>query len=144
MPRSIVCSGVSESLNNRRTHCEGGFTLLEVLIAFTILAVALVALMQSFSQGIIGSRVAEERAMAVVLARSKLAEVGRSIPLGESELSGEFTNNYRWRLVITIPDDTIRDHDDDSIIQLYDVQLEIERNNVTLAELRSLRAGSKP
>jgi general secretion pathway protein I len=75
-----------------------GFSLLEVLVAFVILALALGVIMRVFSQGM--SRVSESDAYAraVTLAQSKLAQLGADIPLAEGELSGEGEDALRWRV----------------------------------------------
>lgn len=144
MSKSIGCTVVCGSSNSRAERRAGGFTLLEILIAFSILAVALVALLQAFSQGLSGLRVAEERATAVMLARSKLAEVGESIPLEELEENGEFVNGFEWRLAITSREDTQSSLDDDTLIRLYDVSVVVERGELALAEVRSMRVGGMP
>lgn len=75
-----------------------GFSLLEVLVAFVILALALGVIMRIFSQGM--SRVAESEyyARAVMLAQAKLAQLGAGIALEEGELSGEGDDALRWRV----------------------------------------------
>jgi general secretion pathway protein I len=77
-----------------------GFTLLEVLVAFTILAVALVALLRAFSSGLRGLDAAEAATAAVQHARSKMAEVGSVIPLEPGVEEGAFEDGYQWRVVI--------------------------------------------
>ena len=56
----------------RRT---AGFTLLEVLVAFAILSVAVVALIQGFAQGLRLLKVAGDHQQAVLLADQKAREV---------------------------------------------------------------------
>ena len=75
-----------------------GFSLLEVLVAFVILALALGVIMRIFSQGM--SRVGEsdDYARAVMLAESKLAELGAGIALEEGEQSGAGEDALRWRV----------------------------------------------
>lgn len=86
--------------NARRRGKSRGFTLLEVLVAFTILAVALVALLRAFSSGLRGLDAAEAAAAAVQHARSKIEEVGTVIPLEPGAQEGVFEDGYRWRVVI--------------------------------------------
>ena len=144
MSKLTGCTVVFASSNSKRHRCDGGFTLLEVLIAFAILAVALTALIQAFSQGIHGSRVAEERAIAIMLARSKLAEVGKSIPLEESEHADKFKDGFGWRLSIAALDSSEVGLGDNTAVQLFKVAVTVERDDVDLVELRSLRLGASP
>ncbi len=83
---------------------DRGFTLLEVLIAFAILAVAMGAILQAFSQGLRVMTVAEKHVAATLLAKTKLAEVGIAVPLEDGEYGGVFESDletpFEWRIVI--------------------------------------------
>lgn len=101
---------MSASTNNsprsgavRRGPARGsaGFTLLEVLIAFAILAVMLVPILQVFGGGLGTTETARGYTTATLLARSKLAEAGRDAPLSEGITEGRFEQNgYRWKTSI--------------------------------------------
>lgn len=86
-----------------------GFSLLEVLVAFVILALSLGVLMRVFSGGINSIAVSERYTHAVLLAESRLAAVGSEVALEEGETSGEITGSntgdtiraYRWHIRIT-------------------------------------------
>jgi len=133
-----------KSWNREYRRIRGGFTLLEVLIAFAILAVAMTALMQAFSQGLRSLEAAEDYVTPAMLARSKMAEVGPIIPIEEGEHTGDLANGWQWRVVV-LPyageDDASAEA---SALRLYDVQVAIERDELPLAELRSLRVGASP
>jgi len=135
---------VYESRNNGARRATGGFTLVEVLIAFAILAVTLTALLQAFSQGLRSMEVAEDYATATMLARSKMAEIGPLIAVEEGELTGEFENGWHWRVAI-VPyageEDTGQELE---AVRLFDVKVAIERNEVPLVELNSLQIGPAP
>ena len=75
-----------------------GFSLLEVLVAFVILALALGVIMRIFSQGMSQVSESDSYARAVMLAESKLAQLGAGIPLEDGELSGESEDALRWRV----------------------------------------------
>jgi type II secretion system protein I len=96
--------GASPSTTGRRRRRgdgERGFTLLEVLIAFAILAVMLVPLLQVFGGGLGTAESARAHALATLLARSKLAEVGADRAIAEGEDAGDFAERgYRWRTSI--------------------------------------------
>jgi len=79
-----------------------GFTLVEMLIAFTILAVALVALMQAFGTGFRGLHASEAHSLAVMQARSTLERVGTEVPLQPGEWAGSFDNGSHWSTRIRV------------------------------------------
>ena len=113
-------------------------------MAFTVLAIFLTALIQAFSQGLHASDVAEERAAAVLAARSKLAEVGRSLPLEDGEQSGAFESGLEWQLTIDTPDSDELRLGEDSAFQTYRVTVLILRDDRPLLTLRTLRTGLAP
>ena len=78
---------------------SGGFSLLEVLVAFAILALSLGVLMQLFSGGMRNTLVSDGYSRAVELAESTLALAGTEIPLEPGGHSGE-EKGLRWQLNI--------------------------------------------
>lgn len=85
----------------RRADLRRGFTLLEVLIAFTILSFAMISLFGAFSSSLVGATRAEEITALTLAGHSKLAEVGRSIVLQPGEMRGELADGSPWRLTIS-------------------------------------------
>jgi len=83
-------------MRRRRNSRTQGFTLLEVLVAFTILALVLGALLQVFSGGLRTAEIARNHAVGALLAKSKLAAIGIEEPLVAGERTGTFDNGYRW------------------------------------------------
>ncbi len=77
-----------------------GFTLVEILVAFAIMALMLGALLQTFAAGLRNQGLAESNATAALQARSKAAEIGQIIPLETGEHMGELDNGFQWRAVI--------------------------------------------
>jgi len=77
-----------------------GFTLLEILVAFTVMALVVAVLMRVFSGGLQGIGLAENYARATSVAESKLAAVGSEIPLQPGDLSGTDADKYQWRITI--------------------------------------------
>lgn len=80
----------------------GGFALLEVLVAFTILTLFLSVLFQVFSTGVRSARLGEEYTRAVLLAESKLASLGAQDDVQEGEESGSFDDVYDWRASLEV------------------------------------------
>ena len=135
--RSPNRRGRAERGRAGRGRRRGGFTLLEVLIAFTILAVALVALLRAFSSGLRGLDAAEAGAAALQHARSKIEEVGTVIPLEAGEHGGEFEDGTRWSIVI-------RPHEAGAAVETvalvpYEIEVTASRERGGKVTLRSLR-----
>lgn len=123
----------------RRNSRTQGFTLLEVLVAFTILALMMGVLLQVFSGGLRTAEVARNHAVGALLAQSKLAAIGIEEPLVEGERTGDFDNGYRWRYSI----DRYQEHDgEEEEIVPYRLTLTVEwgpagsGGSVTLTTLR--------
>jgi general secretion pathway protein I len=77
-----------------------GFSLLEVLVAFAILALALGVLFQIFGLGMRNTVLAEEYSRATLLAESKLAAVGVETPLEQGASGGTIDDKYSWRATV--------------------------------------------
>lgn len=77
---------------------SAGFTLLEVLVAMAILAVAVTAVMQLFGQGLRLARASGEHLTATLLASQKLTEVAQAgLEPGESR---GVEGTYRWQAAV--------------------------------------------
>lgn len=81
----------------RRSN-QAGFSLLEVLVAFAILAVILGVLLQIFSGAAQRATLAESYLKAATLAESKLNELGVDTPLAPGTLTGEPEGGFDWTL----------------------------------------------
>lgn len=79
-----------------------GFTLLEVLVAFALLAGASVLLLSILSNGLRDVSDAERHGEAALHARSLMDNAGRVERLRPGERSGSLDNGrYRWTLAVT-------------------------------------------
>src|SRR6516164_9563748 len=85
-------------MNAERTPQSGGFSLLEVVVALAIAAVALVGLFQAGSGGLFAVDTAARAQEALQRAQSHLAALGRGAALVEGETSGDDGGGYRWKL----------------------------------------------
>ena len=75
---------------------QKGFSLLEILIAFSILALSLGILLKIFSAGVNTAVVAEDYTAAVQIAESLMAKTGVESPLQASRDSGTENDKYNW------------------------------------------------
>ena len=80
---------------------EGGFALIEILVAVSVLAISLVVIFQLFSGGLKSRQLSEQYARGVFHAREKMAEMLLTPDLSEGEIQGEFEDAYEWQAVIT-------------------------------------------
>jgi len=87
-------------MNAEFTPRSGGFTLLEVVVALAIAAVALVALFEAGSGGFFAVDTAARAQEAVQRAQSHLAAVGRDAALVQGDFTDEDGGGYRWRLSV--------------------------------------------
>ena len=83
---------------------SSGFTLLEVMLALTIIAIALTAALSLESQGISLASEAKFTTTAVFLAQSKMAEIEAQKPQDLISDSGDFGEDfpdYRWDMSVS-------------------------------------------
>jgi len=83
-----------------RPDGEAGFTVVEVVVALTILALALGVLLNVMSSSIRQTGQAETVAEAGSLAQSLLAKIGTELPLRDGWITGQSDRGFRWRVQI--------------------------------------------
>ncbi|MFO7986680.1 MAG: prepilin-type N-terminal cleavage/methylation domain-containing protein [Desulfatiglandaceae bacterium] len=79
---------------------DKGFTLIEILVAISILAISLVVILQLFSGALKSSRISDEYTTGIFYAREKMEEILLRDALTSGEQEGEFDQAYRWRAQI--------------------------------------------
>lgn len=82
-----------ELLSRCYSSCNEGFTLMEVLIAFAIVSICFVLIMQLFSGGLRSSRVSCDYTRAIVYAKDKMEELANDPVEG----SGDFKDGFVWQ-----------------------------------------------
>ena len=104
---------------------QAGFSLLETLVAFAILAIVLTIIMQIFSGGARASRQSYEYAQATTIAESKLAEMKLGLT---KKGAGVVMDKYRWKSSLKKAhyDDLSIHKDRDAEFVLYDLKVTIE------------------
>lgn len=88
-----------ETHNVRHAHYNprsSGFTLIEVIVALSILSISLVIVMQLFSGSLRASRASCDYTRAVIHAKDKMEELSVEPVQG----SGEFEDGFTWESVV--------------------------------------------
>jgi len=80
---------------------NGGFTLLEVIVALAILAAGILGLVEMFSGSLRLAGGARDTSEAAVYASQRIEEVLLAARPAEGEESGRFGERYRWILRTT-------------------------------------------
>lgn len=133
---------------------QRGYTLLEVIVAFALLAAALTLLLGSLSGAAKQVRWSADAGRAALYAQSLMDQVGVGQPLSPGQRSGEFENGrYRWTLGIAQWRDTqlppSNQPIDPNAMRLFEVQLAVEwgeggsGRRLLLRSLRSSNAGNE-
>ena len=84
-----------------RQNKQQGFSLLEILIAFSILALSLGILLKIFSAGVNTAMIAENYSAAVQLSESLMAKTGIETPLQTGQSTGLENNLYHWQVDVS-------------------------------------------
>lgn len=114
-----------------------GFSLLEVLVAFVILALVLAVLMRIFSGGLRNIGAAERYSQAVAIAESKLAAVGVDAPLAEGQ-NADTQDGYAWQTSVQRYDGDLQLIEGGQLIDLYRVEVTVSWGEAPAAA-RSVR-----
>ncbi len=80
---------------------QQGFSLLEILVAFSILALSLGIILKIFSAGLQTASLAENYTLAIEIAESLLAETGEEEKLALGESSGQKNEYFNWTVQTT-------------------------------------------
>jgi general secretion pathway protein I len=127
-----------------------GFTLLEVVVALAIAALALIGLFQAGSGGLFAADTAARAEEAVQRAQSHLAAIGRDAALVAGDTSGDDGGGFTWRLRVQ-PSATRAgsgsDNSSGTSVTLFDVEVMVSwhsrgRDRSVLLRTRRLGAAS--
>ena len=86
---------------------DKGFTLIEILVAMSVLAISLVVILQLFSGGLKSVRLSNQYTRAIFYAREKMEEILLTEDLEEGRQEGESEEPLGWRaeIVLIEPED---------------------------------------
>ena len=85
----------------RMARAHRGFTLMEILVAFVVLAAAVGVLYRTFSVGMRNVEAVAGYSEAIAVAEAKLGGIGLEKPLEEGDDAGATEDKrYSWRLAV--------------------------------------------
>ena len=119
-----------------------GLSLLEVLVAFSILALTLGVLLRIFGSGLRGAALAGAYSQAVLQAETLLSRSGIEASLEVGEQHGTLDNRYHWRRIIRPYRLPVTEEETELPLIPYEVIVEVfwqetgKRRSVTLTSLR--------
>ena len=126
---------------------QRAFTLIETLVAMTLMALLMTALFEVFSASLSALALSETRSAAVLLAQSRLAELSVPEQIRRGDLRGRFEQadglEFVWRASATPADNDDFGGDAKSTLRLYSTRVEVrwrERGRDHQVELESLVA----
>jgi general secretion pathway protein I len=108
---------------------QRGFSLLEVLVAFVVLSLALVVLAQIFSGGLRRTADMAEYAQALAVAESALASAGIEEAWKEGDARGESPDrHYRWSRTVRLWQDPEADPNVQEVSRalLYRIEVRVD------------------
>lgn len=89
-----------------RARHQGGFTLIEVVVAFVLLTLVLSVGFQIFSTGMARAGTLDERSRALDIAQSQLAAVGTATALQEGQEQGDSADRrFHWVTTVSATDE---------------------------------------
>jgi len=104
---------------------ERGFTLIEIVVALLVLAIASAVIFEGFSTGFRNARTADEYAQAVLIAQSRLAPAGVAEPLAAGVETGEELDKYSWTVRIDPVEVATDDTAPESALQPFLVAVDV-------------------
>jgi type II secretory pathway pseudopilin PulG len=87
-------------MTGRPSSNEDGSLLIEVLVAFVILATAIVMAFQIFGDGLRRMSVVEPKMLAIAVARKELAQISGETKTAPTQLDGTDESGLPWHMTV--------------------------------------------
>lgn len=120
-----------------------GFTLLEILVATAILAIAITVILQLFSANLRNIAVSDDYVKAVTKAHIKMREILDESDIGEKAYTEVTKDGYRLDVSIA---EILRDRTENLNVKLYEINLKIswrKGNKEKFLNLKTLKTAGK-
>lgn len=128
-----------------------GFTLIEILVALSILGIGLAIVLQLFSGGLRSAKISEEYTKALWYGKAKMEEMLATKELTEGETEGRFDSQYSWRAEVekANPSLGLREEEASLPVDLYRIVLRVTwasgagQRRLEIESLRVFKAAEK-
>ena len=124
-----------------RPKRNSGFTLIEVLIAFAILALVLGVVFRTLSSGLSHERTAGLVTARVLEARSILDRLGVDVPLEEGMIEGRMATGEFWTLTVSLLEPAASDEIQAGALNAYLAELSVHGEDGRMLHLKTLKLG---
>ncbi|MBI1195844.1 MAG: prepilin-type N-terminal cleavage/methylation domain-containing protein [Gammaproteobacteria bacterium] len=104
----------------------GGFTLLEVLVAMTIMAMTIGVLMNVYSSVLDRSSLSTEYRAATNIAQTVLKEKMRSGGRLDPHMEGQYDKKFKWIIDVEPFEDGTRKQDAKALLSLYSLDVSVQ------------------
>jgi len=130
----------ANSMQNRGPQKNQGFSLLEILVAFTIMSISLGIVLKIFSSGVNTAVISEDYIIATQIAESLMAKTGIEEPLISGQMTGVDNDKYQWQVNI---ENTHVSGIEEPDVELMNIQVQVqwdnEQQNGRMIELNSIK-----
>ena len=120
---------------------NSGFTLIEVLIAFAILALVLGVVFRTLSTGLSHERTAGLVTARVLEARSILDRLGADVALEEGTIEGRLATGEPWTLTVSLLEPAEGDESEAAPLNAYLAELSVHGDDGRMLRLKTLKLG---
>ena len=103
-----------------------GYTLIEVLVAMTILAMSLTVLFRIFSTGLLNVDASAGYARAVIVAETQLAAIGLDAELRQGQTEGSVKDRFYWSRTVENYVLTGQSGSQESVVSAFRVTVTVE------------------
>ncbi len=125
-------------MNRKR---NSGFTLIEVLIAFAILALVLGVVFRTLATGLSHERTAGLVTARVLEARSILERLGADVALEEGTIEGRLATGETWTLTVSLLDPDAGGDGRTGALNAYLAELSVAGDDGRMLRLQTLKLG---
>ena len=81
-------------------HRDRGFSLIEILVAFSIAAISLTIIYQIYTKGTASAILGKDYSRAVIIAESRLDELGTTLDLKTNQFNGTAEDKFYWTVTV--------------------------------------------